>query len=85
MVTQDIKETQLIKVNPNNTGLLSVVDDYNTKKNGLNPLFTILNKDFNTTFKEDYDKQRPHEDKEGNLINKKWVSIINREYIETKQ
>ena len=75
MVTQNIKETQLILVNTKNTGLLSKVDDNNKKnKFGLNPLFTILNTDFSPEFKKDYERQRT-----------KQAEIINREYVESKQ
>jgi len=87
MVTQNILETQIVKVNPKNTGLLSKVDDTNkNNKYGLNPLFTILNKDFNKQFKEDYNKQRIREDKQGKLFtHNDFKPIITKKYIENKQ
>lgn len=53
-----ITETKLVTCSPSNTGLLSKTDkrDKNNKF-GLNPLVTILNKDFNPQLRRDYTKQ----------------------------
>ena len=75
MNVEEIIETYLIQDNPKNTGLLSKTNHRNKyNKFGLNPLFTILNKDFNKKLIQDYEKQR-----------KTKKQIITREYIETNQ
>lgn len=75
MIIENIIETELIKDSPRNTGLLSKTNSKNKfNKFGLNPLFTILNKDFNKQLIKDYDKQR-----------KTKKQIINRDYLETNQ
>lgn len=75
MNREEIIDTHLIQDNPNNTGLLSKTNDrskYN--KFGLNPLFTIKNRDFNEQLKQDYDKQKRTK-----------KQIITRDYLEDKQ
>ena len=75
MLVESILETELIKGNPSNTGLLSKTNSRNKRnKFGLNPLFTILNKDFNKQLIKDYEKQM-----------KTHKRIIDREYLETNQ
>lgn len=74
MITE-IKKTELIKDSPQNTGLLSKTNSKSSyNKFGLNPLFTILNNDFNKQLIKDFDKQ---------MKTKK--QIINRDYLETNQ
>lgn len=74
MITE-IKKTELIKDSPQNTGLLSKTNSKGSyNKFGLNPLFTILNNDFNKQLIKDFDKQ---------MKTKK--QIINRDYLETNQ
>lgn len=56
---KDILLTHLVQDNLNNTGILSKTDDENKyNKFGCNPLFTILNKDFNKQLIRDYNRQR---------------------------
>lgn len=75
MNVETIIETHLIKDNPKNTGLLSKTNSKNKyNKFGLNPLFTILNTDFNKQLIRDYDKQK-----------KTKKQIITRDYLETNQ
>lgn len=71
----NITKTKLITSCKKNCGLLSKTDNNSTNnKFGLNPLFTVLNKDFNHQLREDYKQQ---------LKTKK--QIIDMEYIETHQ
>lgn len=75
MTVEDIRNTHLVKDNPNNTGLLSKKDiSHPDNKYGLNPLFTILNQDFNSKLIKDDKNQR--------AIGKQ---IINMEYIKDYQ
>lgn len=73
MNVEEIINTYLIQDNPKNTGLLSKSNDKKIKF-GLNPLFTILNQDFNKQLRKDYEKQR-----------KSKKQIITKEYLETNQ
>lgn len=75
MNVEEIIATELIKANPKNTGLLSKTNTKNKyNKFGLNPLFTILNKDFNKQLIRDYEKQKRTK-----------KQIITKKYLETNQ